>query len=290
MRYRGIVLLKAEGHSVSKCCELLKISCSGFYEWHKRSPSKRAERDGRLKAKIISLFDKSRKSYGSPRIQKCLQKDGEQVGKDKVAKLMKEEGLIAKKKKAFRPKTTINNPSSIKSPRIFKIEDNQVTGPNQVWVSDLTYFPTGSGFSYLVTVMDLFNREIKGWDVSDSMDAVNTKSALMDAVRRTSGPLNGLIFHSDQGIQYCASEVRNKLKILDVTQSMSRKGNCFDNAFAESFFGTMKAELGIKCFNNLAEAKKEIFSYINWYNFERLHSSLGYLSPVEYRNENRLAA
>ena len=115
MRYRGIVLLKAEGHSVSKCCELLKISCSGFYEWHKRRPSKRAERDGRLKAKIISLFDKSRKSYGSPRIQKCLQKDGEQVGKDKVAKLMKEEGLIAKKKKAFRPKTTINNPSSIKS-------------------------------------------------------------------------------------------------------------------------------------------------------------------------------
>jgi len=290
VKYRGIILLKDEGHSVKKCCELLKISYSSFYDWSKKKPSKRQERDGELKTKILSIFGNSKETYGSPRIQKKLQRDGEKIGKDKVAQLMREEGLSAKKKKAFRPKTTINNPSAKKSPRIFKIEENEVTGPNQVWVSDLTYLPTGSGFSYLVTVMDLFNREIKGWDVSDTMEAINTKNALLEAIRGTSGPLNNLIFHSDQGVQYCSSDVRKKLEILKVTQSMSRKGNCYDNAFAESFFGTMKSELEFNHFLDLDESKREIFKYINWYNQERMHSSLGYLSPVEYRNNNRLAA
>ena len=290
MKYKGLVLLKHEGHSIKKCCELLKVSDSGFYDWIKRKPSQRENRDSRLKAKILSIFRDSRRTYGSPRIQKALQRDGEKVGKDKVAKLMKKDGLTAMKKKAFRPKTTINNPNTAKSPRIFKIEDNQVTGPNQVWVSDLTYLPTGNGFSYLVTVMDLFNREIKGWDISDSMEATNTKNALLEAIRRTSGPLTKLVFHSDQGVQYCSSEVRNKLNILKIIQSMSRKGNCYDNAFAESFFGSMKNELEFNHFQNLDEAKMEIFKYINWYNRERMHSSLGYLSPVEYKKENRLAA
>jgi len=290
VKYKGLVLLKEEGHSIKHCCDLLKVSYSGFYDWIKRKPSKRKNRDGCLKAKILSIFGDSKRTYGSPRIQKTLQREGEKVGKDKVAQLMKEEGLTAKKKKAFRPKTTINNPHTAKSPRIFKVEDNQVTGPNQVWVSDLTYLPTGSGFSYLVTVMDLFNREIKGWDMSDSMEAINTKNALLEAIRRTSGPLSGLIFHSDQGVQYCSSEIRNKLNVLKITQSMSRKGNCYDNAFAESFFGTMKNELEFNYFKNLDEAKKEIFKYINWYNRQRMHSSLGYLSPVEYIKENRLAA
>lgn len=290
VKYKGLVLLKNEGHSIHKCCDLLKVSYSGFYDWRKREPSKRESRDNHLKTKICRIFEGSRKTYGSPRIQKVLERDGEIVGKDKVAKLMKEEGLSAKKKKAFRPKTTINNPHTAKSPRIFKIEDHQVSGPNQVWVSDLTYLPTGKGFSYLVTVMDLFNREIKGWNISDSMEAKNTKNALLDSVRRTSGSLRRLIFHSDQGVQYCSGAVRNKLNFLKITQSMSRKGNCYDNAFAESFFGTMKNELEVNYFQNLDEAKKEIFKYINWYNRERLHSSLGYLSPMEYIKENCLAA
>lgn len=272
------------------CCELFKVSDSGFYEWLKRKPSKREERDDRLKQKILSIFGKSKKTYGSPRIQKKLERDGEKVGKDKVAKLMKEEGLSAKKKKSFRPKTTVNNPSTKKSKRLYKIEETEVAGPNQVWVSDLTYLPTGKGFTYLVTVMDLFNREIKGWDVSDSMEAVHTKNALLEAIRNTSGPLQHLTFHSDQGVQYCSSEVREKLELLDITQSMSRKGNCYDNAYAESFFGTMKNELEVGHFGNLDEAKREIFQYINWYNNERIHSALGYLSPVEYNNETRLAA
>jgi len=213
------------------------------------------------------------------------QKDGVIIGTNKVAKLMKEQGLSAKRKKAYKPKTTINNPNQRKSDRIFKIEETKVTGENQVWVSDLTYLSTANGFSYLVTVMDLFNREIKGWNVSNSMNAVNTKDALLMAIRATSGSLAELIFHSDQGIQYCASEVREKLKFMNITQSMSRKGNCYDNAFAESFFGTMKTELEYNHFANLDEAKREIFMYINWYNRERFHSSLGYLSPVDYARQ-----
>lgn len=291
MKYRRITLLKYEGHSVRKCCELLNVSCSAFYNSLKGSPSEREKRDGKLKSKILSIFGKSKESYGSPRIQKSLQAQGERVGKKKVAKLMQDEGLSAKKKKAFRPKTTLNNPSDKKSERIFKIEETEVTGPNQVWVSDLTYLPTGNGFSYLVTVMDLFNREIKGWNVSGSMEAVNTKDALLMAIRATPGSLAGLTFHSDQGVQYCSSDVREKLEFLKITQSMSRKGNCYDNAFAESFFGRMKNELEYNHFGNLKEAKREIFMYINWYNQERLHSSLGYLSPVDYAEQiNRLVA
>lgn len=290
MKYRGVVLLKEEGHSVRRCCELLRVSYSGFYDWIKRTPSKRKERDGKLKAKILDIFGRAKERYGSPRIQKQLQRNGEKVGKDKVAKLMREEGLSARKKKAYRPKTTINNPSDKKSDRVFKIEDHRVFKENKVWVSDLSYLATEQGFSYLVVVMDIFNREIKGWDVSDSMDASNTKKALLEAVKSTSGTLSQLIFHSDQGIQYCSTEVRKKLDILDITQSMSRKGNCYDNAFAESFFHSLKNEIGNKKFANLEDAKREIFRYITWYNRERLHSSLGYLSPVEYGEQNRHAA
>jgi putative transposase len=291
VKYRQLALLQSEGHPVKLCSELLKTSYSGFRGWIKRKPSARQKRDGELKAKILSIFDKSKKNYGSPRIKKSLELQGEKVGKDKVAKLMKEEGLSALKKKAFRPKTTINNPSDKKSPRVFKIEDNKVTKSNDVWASDLTYLQTRNGFCYLVVVIDLYNREIKGWDVSDSMDADNTKRSLLNAVKATPGSLKALTFHSDQGVQYCSKAVRDKLSLLDITQSMSRKGNCYDNAFVESFFHTLKNELEKTCFDNLAEAKKMIFEYINWYNRERLHSSLGYLSPVDYvETTNRLVA
>lgn len=282
MKYRGLVLLKKEGHSLKKCCQLLGVSCSGFYGWWKRKPSEKDLRDGQLKSKILNIFGNSKETYGSPRVFRQLKRDGEKVGKDKVAKLMKEEGLRAKCKKAFRPKTTINNPNEKKSERVFKLGETKVTGPNQVWVSDLTYIPTAKGFSYLVTIMDIFNREIKGLDVSDSMAAENTKNAFLMAVKSTPGRLEDLIFHSDQGVQYCSSEVRGKINLLDITQSMSRKGNCYDNAYAESFFATLKNEMEFNHFADVDEARKEIFKYVDWYNSKRMHSSLGYLSPVEY--------
>jgi transposase InsO family protein len=291
VKYRGIVLLKTEGHSVSLCCELLDVSSSGFYDWRKRLPSNRKIKNGEIKAKILNIFSDSRKTYGSPRIKAALERSGDLVGKDRVARLMKEEGLEARRKKAFRPKTTINNPSDKKSERVFKIEETEVTKLNQVWVSDLTYIPTLEGFSYLVTVMDLFNREIIGWDFSDSMEAKHTSTALGRALANTEGKPSELIFHSDQGIQYCSGELRGRLKLMDMIQSMSRKGNCYDNAFAESFFHTLKNELTEKIFTTKEEARKAIFEYIEcWYNTKRLHSSLGYMSPKEYAEKYSYAA
>lgn len=291
MKFRGIILLKEEGHSLKSCCELLKVSCSGFYDWKRRLPSKRAQRDLRLSDKVKSIFNKNKGRYGSPRIQKALENEGEKVSKNKVAKLMKKDDLRAKGKKAFRPKTTINNPLDDKSPRVFKIEENKVKATNEVWASDLTYIATKEGFCYLTVVLDLWSREIKGKNISVTMEAKNTKAAFLSAVKNSSGRLNKTIFHSDQGVQYCSKEVREKLKFLELTQSMSRKGNCYDNAFVESFFHSLKTELDHKVFRNFEEAKKEIFEYIEWYNEKRLHSSLGYLSPKDYvKQDNRQAA
>ena len=284
MTYRGIVLLKEEGHPVRTCCTLLKVSFSGFYTWFKRNLSKRRLEDGELKLKIIKFFGDSNETYGILRIQQSLRRMGFYVGKDRIARLMREEGLKVRIKKSFRPKTTINNPSDRKFPREYKIESHKVTGPNQVWVSDLTYIPTEKeGFVYLVVVMDVFNREIKGWDLSASMRAENTKNALINAIRSTLGKLNLLIFHTDQGIQNCSEVVRGKLRLLGITQSMSRKGYCYDNAHVESFFHTLKNEISKKTFRNLEDVRREVFKYIElWYNRKRLHSSLGYKSPIEY--------
>lgn len=291
MKYRGIVLLAKEGHPISVCCELLDVSCSGFYDWRKRPPSNREIKNGELKAKIISIFGDSKETYGSPRIKASLERGGEVIGKDKVASLMREEGLSAKRKKAFRPKTTINNPSDKKSDRVFKIEATEIVKPNQVWVSDLTYIPTTEGFMYLVVVMDLFNREIKGWDLSDSMEAAHTTNAMHRALINTDGRPEELVFHSDQGVQYCTKELRRIFALLGITQSMSRKGNCYDNAFAESFFHTFKNEIDKKISESKEMARKLVFEYIEaWYNTKRLHSSLGYLSPKEYAQQNSYAA
>ena len=191
MKYRGIVLLRDERHPVKTCCRLLKVSFSGFYSWLKEIPSKREQEDEELKSKMKDIFDNSKETYGVPRIQHSLRREGEFIGKKRVARLMKEKGLEVRMKKAFRPKTTINNPSDIKSPRVYKRESHEVSGPNQVWVSDLTYIPTEiEGFVYLVAVMDLFNRKIRGWDVSASMEAKHTKNALMNAIRTTPGKLD----------------------------------------------------------------------------------------------------
>ena len=284
MKYRGVVLLKEEGHPVRTCCELLKVSFSGFYTWLKGKPSKRRLRDGELKIKIKKIFEDSKETYGVPRIQQGLRRFDLYASKMRIARLMREEDLKVRIKKAFRPKTTINNPSDRKSPRIYKIESHEITGPNQVWTSDLTYIPTVvEGFVYLVVVMDLFNRQIKGWDVSPTMDAENTKNALINAIRSTEGPLDMLIYHSDQGVQNCSEVVRGKLQFLGVTQSMSRKGNCYDNAHVESFFHTFKNEVSRKKFYDLEDVRREAFEYIEiWYNQKRLHSSLGYKSPIEY--------
>ncbi len=176
---------------------------------------------------------------------------------------MRKSGFQAKRKKAFRPKARVNHPYTKKAPRLLrllKLENDEVSKKNQVWVSDLTYIPAEAGYYYLVIVMDLLNREIRGWNVAHSTDAKNTRKVLIEAIQSTPGALQGLTSHSGRGVQYCSSAVREKLRIPGITQSMSRKGNCFDNAFAEM------------C------------------NHDRLHYSLGYMSPIEYPDEQRCAA
>lgn len=273
------------------CCELFRVSTSGFYKWKKSLIRPHRSRDEELVNKIKEEFKRSKSSYGSPRMTEKLKQSGETVSENKVAKLMRENSVSAMKKKAFKPQTTINNTLDRKSDRVFKIEDHQIDDKNQVWASDLTYIPTEKGFCYLVVVEDLFNREIVGWDLSESMEAQNTNAALTNALKKAKGDLSGLIFHSDQGTQYCSNIVRERINVVGLIQSMSRKGNCYDNAYVESFFSTMKRELEKTVFRDIEEARKYIFEYIEgWYNTERLHSSLGYLSPRDYVKENCLAA
>ena len=284
-------MLSEEGHAVSTCCDVFGVSASGFYDWKSRGETPRKRRQKELAGKIGEIFHESKKTYGSPRVKAALERTGEQVGEATVAKIMREEGMTAKKKKAFKPKTTINNPSDKKSPRVFKIEKTQVIRADQCWASDLTYIPTAEGFLYLVVVLDLFTRQVKGWSLSESMEACHTVAALIRAVAGMEGRPENLIYHSDQGSQYCDSDFRERLTSLGIIQSMSRKGNCYDNAYVESFFHSLKNELDEKIFSSKELARQEIFRYIEtWYNTRRLHSSLGYLSPSEYAQQNCCAA
>lgn len=287
VKYKGMQLLRNEGHSVPLCCELLGISRSGLSQWEKAQFQHKTVEATVLEQAVQKTFDESRETYGRPRILAQLKKDGFSIGGERVRRIMGELDLVPKGIKKFAPKTTINNPSLIKSARVFKVESHQIHAPNQVWVSDLTYFPLEGGtFGYLVTVMDLFNREVKGWNFSDSLSAEKTKDAILMAIKN-SRPLEKTIFHSDQGVQYCSEVVKKRLELLKMVQSMSRKGNCYDNAFAESFFSTVKREIGIPTFKNIEEGKEAIKLYLEWYNKKRIHSSLGNMSPLEYLNLNR---
>ncbi|MGI9255384.1 MAG: IS3 family transposase [Salinispira sp.] len=170
MKYRGIEQLKQTGHAVAPCCKLLKASSSGFYDWLKRDPSKNTRRDDELTGKILRMYTENKGCYGSPRIHRLLHLHGEEIGRNRVARLMRESGLNAGRTKAYRPRTTMSNPSQKKSPRVFRIESSTVRKANEVWASDLTYLPAGAGCAYLVVVLDIYTREIKGWNVSDSME------------------------------------------------------------------------------------------------------------------------
>jgi transposase InsO family protein len=284
VKYQAISQV-SDRHPVAVCCELFGVSRSGYYDWLKRPSSTRAQREEALEAKVVTAFVQNKGRYGSPRIARRLRNDGEVVSENKVAEIMREKGLSAMSRKAFRPTTTINNPSLKKSPRVYEIGETEVVSENQVWASDLTYIPMKGRFLYLVIILDLYNRKVKSWTLEESMDASHTLQTLKGAVRETPGSLARLTFHSDQGSQYCSSTVRSSLKFLRITQSMSRKGNCYDNAFVESFFHTLKNELDIEHCESKQEVAAEIESYISWYNCERMHSSLDYLSPEEFTNK-----
>jgi putative transposase len=285
MRFAFIAAEKAQ-HSVTILCRCLRLTRSGFYGWARREPSARAQRDGQLRVKVRAFFAASGNRYGSPRIWKDLVEDGEAVSRKRVVRLMQAEGLRGRVRKRFKLTTMSNHDDPIAA----NLLDRQfaAAGPNQRWVGDTTEFVIGTGQKmYLAAVLDLYSRFIVGWALSAVNDRRLTIKALDMALERR-GPAEGLLHHSDRGCTYTAEDYQAVLTARGIVCSMSRRGDCYDNAVIESFFATVKTELAER-FPSYGEAKMALFDYIEvFYNQRRRHSTLGQISPAAF--ERRTAA
>jgi putative transposase len=268
---------------VERMCRIFKISRSGYYDWLNRKPSKRQLENQQMKQQIRTIYAESKMRYGSPKITDELRGRGWIISRPRVARMMRYEGIRSIISKRFRGMTT-------DSKHHLPVADN-ILNRNFVadmeglkWVSDITYIPTVQGWVYLTMIMDLYDRKIIGWSVSTSM---TTQSTVMPAWKMAiaNRPISQkLIFHSDRGVQYASYQFSDELKRQKVVQSMSRKGNCWDNAVAENFFKIVKSEMVDHVnFQSIYDAKMEIFEFIEiWYNRQRKHSYLGYKTPLEY--------
>jgi putative transposase len=263
----------------------LEVSRSGYYRWLKRTESKRARSARELTAQISQIHEQSQKRYGSPRIFHELRRQGVQTSENRVARLMQAAGLKARAKRAFRPRTTDSNHPNPIAPNRLK-EAEPPTAPNQIWVADITYIWTVQGWIYLAAVMDLFSRRIVGWALGHTLETTLVKEAL-ERAQKERRPPPGLLHHSDRGSQYASHTFRALLHSEQMIASMSGPACCYDNAAMESFWSTLKTELvPAACFENLTQARTAIFEYIQlFYNPKRLHSALGYQSPVDYENQ-----
>ena len=279
MRFRFIQTEKAS-YPVRLLCRILEVSRSGFYAWCRRAPSPRAREDAALKVKIRAVHGTSKKTYGSPRVHAKLQAEDHRIGRKRVARLMKEEGLEGQRKLRFRVTTDSSHSYPI-APNLLE-RNFTVSAPNKVWVGDITYIWTREGWLYLAMILDLFSRRVIGWAMDSSLE----RGLALDALRmalRTRRPGEGLLHHSDRGVQYASTDYRRLLREHGITCSMSRKGDCWDNAVAESFFSTLKAELiRSNDYVTRAQVRLSVFEYIeSFYNTRRLHSALGYVAPVD---------
>jgi len=266
---------------VQRMCSVLGVSSSGYYDWIDRPESNRSQSNCGLVTKIRCFHQASRKTYGSPRIHRDLQESGEVVGVNRVARLMKQEGIQAKTARRFVVTTDSKHtmqPAPDQLKRRFRTD-----APNRAWVSDTTFIATRQGWLYLAVILDLYSRQVIGWAMGEKNDRELVSSALTMAVWRR-GMVKNVIVHSDQGSTYASRDYQNLLKQHSLSCSMSRKGECLDNAVAESFFGTLKTELvDDEDYKTKDEAKRSLFHYIEtFYNRRRKHSFLGYLSPVEF--------
>ena len=268
--------------ALTAMCSCLDVSCSGFYSWRKRKPSRRSCEDAELTELISASSQRSRCTYGSPRIHEDLKDLGIHVGRKRIARLMKTIGVISCHHRKKWVQTTDSNHALPIAPNIIE-QDFTAKEPNTKWVTDITYIKTSEGWLYLAAVMDLHSRRIVGWAMQKSMTTALVLSALDMAIhqRKPQGPL---IHHSDRGSQYASYEYKNKLFDAAFIQSMSRKGCCYDNAAMESFFHTLKVECVHRhAFRTREEASYVIFDYIEtFYNRARKHSALGYVSPAQF--------
>ncbi len=287
MRYR---VIQAHRHEfmVWLMCRVLEVSRSGFYLWLKRPASQRSVENDLLLAAIRAVHRASRGVYGSPRVHAQLRALSKSYGRNRIARLMREHKIQGKRKRKFRATTDSNHNFPISGnvlDRKFTVEM-----PNRAWVADITYIATKEGWLYLAAVMDLYSRRIVGWAMGSRICRHLVERALwMACVNRSPGP--GLLHHSDRGSQYASGDYQKLLKARGIVCSMSRKGNCWDNAVMESFFGTLKTELVYhRSYETRSEAQSEIFEYIEvFYNRQRLHSALGYRRPAEYENVAKAA-
>jgi putative transposase len=279
--------LHSDGCTVTLACATLDVSRSGYYAWHDRPVSERATENAALLLRIRAVHDVSKQTYGSPRMTAVLQSEGFECSKNRIAKIMRDNEIFSEATKKFKVTTTDSNHDLPIADRIFETENvDAVMAPNQVWVGDITYVATDEGWLFLAIFLDLFTRKVVGFSSDDNMRAELIMNALDMALGRQDVKDGELIAHSDRGSQYASGDYRKKLIFSGIIASMSRKGNCWDNAHCESFFHSLKTELVYrKRFKTREEAKQAIFEWIEtWYNRSRLHSSLDYMSPVDYEN------
>lgn len=268
-------------HPVKTLCRVLGVSRSGFHAWLVRPPSARAIVDDALLSRVRELHARSRRTYGSPRIHKDLQFDGVRVGRKRIERLMRQEGLSGTVKRR-RGRTTIRVPGVRVADDLVK-RDFQPAAPDRLWVADITYLRSWEGWLYLAVVVDCYSRRVVGWALEDNLRAELVVDALEQALQRRQ-PDRGLVHHSDQGSQYVSLAFGRRCRLAGIEQSMGGRGSAYDNAVCESFFKTLKSDLvDRRSWPTKAELRTAIFDYIEcFYNRQRRHSSLGYLSPAEY--------
>jgi putative transposase len=266
---------------VSVLCKVLNVSRSGFYAWEERAPSMRTLSDAKLAVRVAAAHKVGRGAYGSPRVHEELKAEGIDVSRKRVARIMRELGLEGRRKRRF--KATTDSKHDLPVAENVLDRKFEVDAPDIAWVTDITYVWTAEGWLYLAAILDLFSRRVVGVAMSERIDRALVLEALRVAIGRRA-PNMGLMHHSDRGSQYASGDYQDALKDLGVVCSMSRKGNCWDNAVAESFFATLKTECVYpRRFATRTEARETIFDFIEvFYNRRRRHSTLGYLSPIEF--------
>ena len=285
----GFIRAEKANFPIRALCRVLQVTRQGYYAFLKRPQSARVAQDMALRERVREVHKRSRGRYGSPRVHEALRREGQRVGKRRVERAMRSLGLCARAPRRYRV-TTAAHPRHEKAPNTLNREFSAAK-PNQRWVTDISYVWTDEGWCYLAVILDLFSRSVVGWALDATLSTALPLAALDMALRRR-GPVPGLLHHSDRGCQYTSAEYRAELARQGIEVSMSRKGNCWDNAVAESFFSTIKAELiRERRWTGRLELRSAVFEYIEvFYNRQRLHSSLSYRTPLEIETNAAQAA
>lgn len=288
MKY-GFIAEHRDTFNVLTMCRLLEVSPSGYYRFRVRRPSARAKENERLLTKIRAIHEESRQVYGSPKVYRQLRREGEACNHKRVERLMKEHQLKAKRARKF--KATTNSQHTLPVAENLLNREFQPGAPDRAWVGDITYIWTAEGWLYLAVFIDLFSRMVVGWSISERMTTELVEAALGMGITRRGGRAPRLV-HTDRGSQYASDRFRELVEQVFALQSMSRKGNCWDNAVAESFFSALKVEMvDHEEFETRREATLAVFDYIEvFYNRKRIHSATGFLSPAEYEEQFKGAA